>query len=126
MCIRDRDIIRREMDRGGQIYVVLNRVRGIHQVADKIQQLVPEARIAIGHGQMNENLLEDTMINFINGEQDVLVCTTIIESGIDIPNANTLIIMDADRYGLSQLYQLRVRVGRSNRQACLLYTSRCV
>ena len=112
-----KDIIRREMDRGGQIYVVFNRVRGIHQVADKIQQLVPEARIAIGHGQMNENLLEDTMINFINGEQDVLVCTTIIESGIDIPNANTLIIMDADRYGLSQLYQLRGRVGRSNRQA---------
>ncbi|MFR0902411.1 MAG: DEAD/DEAH box helicase [Anaerovoracaceae bacterium] len=112
-----RDIIEREMGRGGQVYVVFNRVKGIHQIADRIQQLVPEARIAVGHGQMNESLLEDTMIGFINGEQDVLISTTIIESGIDIPNANTMIIMDADRYGLSQLYQLRGRVGRSNRQA---------
>jgi len=112
-----RDIIKREMGRGGQVYVVFNRVKGIHQLADRIQQLVPEARISIGHGQMNESLLEDTMISFINGEQDVLVSTTIIESGIDIPNANTMIIMDADRYGLSQLYQLRGRVGRANRQA---------
>lgn len=112
-----RDIIEREMGRGGQIYVVFNRVKGIHQIADRIQQLVPEARIAVGHGQMNESVLEDTMIRFINGEQDILISTTIIESGIDIPNANTMIIMDADRYGLSQLYQLRGRVGRSNRQA---------
>ena len=112
-----RDIIEREMGRGGQVYVVFNRVKGIHQIADRIQQLVPEARIAVGHGQMNESALEDTMIGFINGEQDILISTTIIESGIDIPNANTMIIMDADRYGLSQLYQLRGRVGRSNRQA---------
>ena len=112
-----RDIIRRELGRSGQVYVVFNRVRGIQQIAERIKELVPEARIAVGHGQMNENLLEDTMLSFINGEQDVLVSTTIIESGIDIPNANTLIIMDADRYGLSQLYQLRGRVGRTNRQA---------
>jgi len=112
-----RDIVERELGRGGQVYVVYNRVRGIHQIADRIQQLVPEARIAIGHGQMNEHILEDTMLSFINGENNVLVATTIIESGIDIANANTMIIMDADRYGLSQLYQLRGRVGRSNRQA---------
>lgn len=112
-----RDIIERELSRGGQVYVVFNRVRGIHQIADKIQQLVPEAQIAVGHGQMNEHVLEDTMLSFINGENNVLVATTIIESGIDISNANTMIIMDADRYGLSQLYQLRGRVGRSNRQA---------
>ena len=112
-----RDIIRRELGRSGQVYVVFNRVRGIQQIAERIKELVPEARIAVGHGQMNENMLEDTMLSFINGEQDVLVSTTIIESGIDIPNANTLIIMDADRYGLSQLYQLRGRVGRTNRQA---------
>ena len=112
-----RDIIRRELGRSGQVYVVFNRVRGIQQIAERVKELVPEARIAVGHGQMNENMLEDTMLSFINGEQDVLVSTTIIESGIDIPNANTLIIMDADRYGLSQLYQLRGRVGRTNRQA---------
>lgn len=97
--------------------MVYNRVRGIHQIAAKIQELAPSARIAVGHGQMNENLLEDTMLSFINGENNVLISTTIIESGIDIPNANTMIIMDSDRYGLSQLYQLRGRVGRANRQA---------
>ncbi len=112
-----RDIVEREIGRGGQVYVVFNRVRGIQQIASKIQELVPEARIAVGHGQMNETLLEDTMMSFINGENNVLIATTIIESGIDIPNANTMIIMDSDRYGLSQLYQLRGRVGRSNRQA---------
>lgn len=111
------DIIHRELDRGGQVYIVYNRVRGIQQIAAKIAELVPEARIAVGHGQMNENLLEDTMMSFINGENNVLISTTIIESGIDIPNANTMIIMDSERYGLSQLYQLRGRVGRSNRQA---------
>ena len=111
------DIIRRELDRGGQVYVVYNRVRGIQQIAARISELVPEARIAVGHGQMNETLLEDTMMSFINGENNVLISTTIIESGIDIPNANTMIIMDSERYGLSQLYQLRGRVGRSNRQA---------
>lgn len=112
-----RDIVERELGRGGQVYVVYNRVKGIQQIAAKIQELVPEARIAVGHGQMNENLLEDTMLSFINGENNVLISTTIIESGIDIPNANTMIIMDSDRYGLSQLYQLRGRVGRANRQA---------
>lgn len=112
-----KDIMERELARGGQIYVVFNRVRGIQQIAARIQALVPEARIAVGHGQMNEQVLEDTMLSFINGENNVLVATTIIESGIDIANANTMIIMDADRYGLSQLYQLRGRVGRSNRQA---------
>ena len=105
-----KDIIERELGRGGQVYVVFNRVRGIQQIASKIGDLVPEARIAVGHGQMNESLLEDTMLSFINGENNVLVSTSIIESGIDIPNANTMIIMDSDRYGLSQLYQLRGRV----------------
>ncbi len=112
-----RDIVQRELGRGGQVYVVYNRVRGIQQIAALIQELVPEARIAVGHGQMNESALEDTMMSFVNGETNVLVSTTIIESGIDIPNANTMIIMDSDRYGLSQLYQLRGRVGRANRQA---------
>ena len=97
--------------------MVFNRVRGIQQIADKIEELVPDARVAVGHGQMNEHSLENVMLSFINGENNVLVATTIIESGIDIPNANTMIIMDSDRYGLSQLYQLRGRVGRSNRLA---------
>ncbi len=112
-----REIIKRELDRGGQVFVVYNRVRGIYKIADTIQELVPEARVIVGHGQMNEHLLEDVMLSFINGEKDVLVATTIIESGIDISNANTMIILDSDRYGLSQLYQLRGRVGRSNRMA---------
>ncbi len=112
-----REIITRELDRGGQVFVVYNRVRGINKIADNIRDLVPEARVAVGHGQMNEHALEDVMLDFINGEYDVLVATTIIESGIDIANANTMIIIDADKYGLSQLYQLRGRVGRSNRMA---------
>ena len=112
-----RDIIERELGRGGQVYVVFNRIRGIQKIAQTIEELVPEARVAVGHGQMNERALEDVMLSFINGETNVLVATTIIESGIDIPNANTMIIMDSDRYGLSQLYQLRGRVGRSNRLA---------
>lgn len=112
-----RDIIERELGRGGQVYVVFNRVRGIQQVAAKIEELVPEVRIAVGHGQMSESVLEDAMMSFINGENNVLISTTIIESGIDIPNANTMLILDSDRYGLSQLYQLRGRVGRANRQA---------
>ena len=112
-----RDIIERELARGGQVYVVFNRVKGIQKIADRISELVPEAEVAVGHGQMNEHNLEDVMVGFISGESNVLVATTIIESGIDIPNANTMIIMDSDRYGLSQLYQLRGRVGRSNRIA---------
>lgn len=118
-----REAIQRELDRGGQVFVVYNRVRGILKIADWIRHLVPEADVVIGHGQMNERQLEDVMIDFINGHHNVLVATTIIESGIDIPNVNTILIVDADRYGLSQLYQLRGRVGRSNRlaYAYLLY-----
>ena len=112
-----REIITRELDRGGQVFVVYNRVRGNNKIANTIRDLVPEARVAVGHGQMNEHALEDVMLSFINGEYNVLVATTIIESGIDIANANTMIIIDADKYGLSQLYQLRGRVGRSNRMA---------
>lgn len=109
--------IKREIDRGGQAFVIYNRVKGISQLANHIKKLVPDARVSVGHGRMKEEKLEEVMIDFINHESDVLVSTTIIESGIDIPNANTLIIMDADRYGLSQLYQLRGRVGRSTRLA---------
>ncbi len=112
-----REMITRELDRGGQVFVVYNRVRGINKLADNIRNLVPFARVCVGHGQMNEHALEDVMLSFINGEYNVLVATTIIESGIDISNANTMIIIDADKYGLSQLYQLRGRVGRSNRMA---------
>ena len=112
-----KEIIERELGRGGQVYVVFNRVRGIQQIADKISELVPDAVVAVGHGQMNEHALENVMLSFINGESNVLVSTTIVESGLDIPNSNTMIIMDSDRYGLSQLYQLRGRVGRSNRLA---------
>ncbi len=112
-----KDIIERELGRGGQVYVVYNRIKGIQRIAERISELVPEAEVAVGHGQMNEHTLENVMVGFINGESNVLVSTSIIESGIDIPNANTMIIMDSDRYGLSQLYQLRGRVGRSNRIA---------
>lgn len=112
-----RQVIVRELDRGGQIFVVYNRVRGIKRVAERIASLVPEARIAVGHGQMNERALEEVMRDFIEGRTNVLVATTIIESGIDIPNANTVIVLDADKCGLAQLYQLRGRVGRSDRIA---------
>ncbi|MBR6237051.1 MAG: transcription-repair coupling factor, partial [Firmicutes bacterium] len=111
------DAVKRELGRGGQVYVVYNRVRGINRVADKIEELVPEARVAAAHGQMGEKQLEDVMMDFTSGRFDVLVSTTIIESGLDIPNVNTLIVLDADRFGLSQLYQLRGRVGRSSRMA---------
>lgn len=112
-----REVIERELARDGQVYVLYNKVRGISKVASRIAELVPEARVAVGHGQMKENELEKIMIDFINGESDVLVSTTIIESGIDIPNANTILILDADKLGLAQLYQLRGRVGRSSRIA---------
>ena len=112
-----RDLVEREIGRGGQVYIVFNRVRGINQIADRIQDLVPDAKIVVAHGQMNEHSLEDAMMSFISGENNVLIATTIIESGIDVPNANTMVILDSDRYGLSQLYQLRGRVGRANRQA---------
>lgn len=112
-----REAITRELARDGQVYYVYNRVNDIADVAGRIQSLVPDANVAFAHGQMKERELEDIMYDFINGDIDVLVSTTIIETGLDIPNANTMIIQNADRFGLSQLYQLRGRVGRSNRMA---------
>ncbi|HEY3232848.1 MAG TPA: transcription-repair coupling factor, partial [Roseiflexaceae bacterium] len=112
-----REAILRELDRGGQVYYVHNRVQSIYYVAEKLRRLVPEAEIGIGHGQLEEHQLEKVMLDFFSGKDDVLVCTTIIESGLDVPNANTLIIEDATQYGLAQLYQLRGRVGRSAQRA---------
>ena len=112
-----KDAIVKELNRNGQVYFVYNRVQGIQQVAARIRELVPDARIAVGHGQMSERGLERIMIDFLDGEYDILVSTTIIETGLDIPNVNTIIISDSDKMGLSQLYQLRGRVGRSNRLA---------
>ena len=112
-----REAIERELSRDGQVYYVYNRVTDIADVAGRVQKLVPEANVSFAHGQMNERQLENIMYDFINGDIDVLVCTTIIETGLDIANANTMIIHDADRLGLSQLYQLRGRVGRSSRMA---------
>jgi len=106
-----------ELDRGGQVYYLHNRVESIYGVARALERLVPKARIAVGHGQMHDSELEPVMARFIEGEIDVLVATTIIENGIDIPNVNTIIVNDADKFGLAQLYQLRGRVGRSNHQA---------
>ncbi len=106
-----------ELDRGGQVYYVHNRIESIYGVARALEQLVPKARIAVGHGRMNEKELEPVMSRFIDGEIDVFVSTTIIENGIDIPNVNTIVVNDADKFGLAQLYQLRGRVGRSNHQA---------
>ena len=111
------EAIVRETERGGQVYFVHNRVRSIEFIARKVRDLVPEARIAIAHGQMDERELERTMSDFTSGKLDVLVCTTIIESGLDIPNVNTIVINQADRLGLSQLYQLRGRVGRGAHRA---------
>jgi transcription-repair coupling factor (superfamily II helicase) len=118
-----RQAILREIDRGGQVFFVHNRVRGITQIANRLQKLVPEATYGIGHGQMPERELERVMLSFAEGEFNVLVCTTIIESGLDIPNANTIIINRADKFGLAQLYQLRGRVGRGavRAYAYLLY-----
>lgn len=112
-----REAISRELARGGQIYYVFNRVRGIDELTNRIAALVPDANVAFAHGQMSPREMERIMTDFVNGEIDVLVSTTIIETGLDISNVNTIIIHDADRYGLSQLYQLRGRVGRSNRTA---------
>ncbi|MCR6515029.1 transcription-repair coupling factor [Clostridium sp. LY3-2] len=119
-----RDAILREMNRGGQVFFVYNRVESIESAANYIKELVPEARVTFAHGRMTERQLENEMVNFMDREYDVLVCTTIIETGIDMPNVNTIIISDSDKMGLSQLYQLRGRVGRSNRiaYAYLLYT----
>ena len=112
-----KDAIYKELARDGQIFILYNRVASIEGMAQRLKQLVPEARITVAHGQMSKNELEDVMESFVNHEYDILLCTTIIETGIDISNANTLIIYDADNFGLSQLYQLRGRVGRSNRIA---------
>jgi transcription-repair coupling factor (superfamily II helicase) len=109
--------IRTEMARGGQVYFVHNRVESIFSMGNLLQRLVPEARVVIGHGQMNEDVLERAMLDFMSHKFDVLLATTIVENGLDIPNANTIVINRADRYGLSQLYQLRGRVGRSDRPA---------
>jgi transcription-repair coupling factor (superfamily II helicase) len=111
------EAILRELNRGGQVYFVHNRVQNINQIADKIKEIVPSARIAIGHGQMNEHELEQIMLDFIDQKYDILVSTTIIESGLDIPNVNTIIVNRADTLGLAQLYQIRGRVGRENRRA---------
>jgi transcription-repair coupling factor (superfamily II helicase) len=119
-----REALQRELDRKGQIYFVYNRVETIDQMAGYLQRLVPEARIIIGHGQMDEDRLERVMLDFYQYDADILLSTTIIETGLDIPNVNTLIVYDADRFGLSQLYQLRGRVGRSNRVAHAYFTYR--
>ncbi|ANE45990.1 transcription-repair coupling factor [Paenibacillus swuensis] len=117
-----REAIERELARGGQVYYLYNRVQGIQQMADQISALVPDAKVGVGHGQMSEQELERTILDFLDGEYDVLVSTSIIETGVDIPNVNTLIVHDADKMGLSQLYQLRGRVGRSNRVAYAYFT----
>lgn len=120
---RIRDAIRFEVERGGQVFFIHNRVRDIEQIADMIRKLVPEYSVAVAHGQMKDEQLENIMMDFIEHRYDVLVCTNIVESGLDIPNANTILIHDAHLFGLSDLHQLRGRVGRSNRKAfCYLIT----
>jgi transcription-repair coupling factor (superfamily II helicase) len=118
-----REVVLRELDRGGQIYFVSNRIESIYHMAEKLNRLVPYARVGVGHGQMHEHELEDVMLKFYHKEYDILVCTTIIESGLDVSNVNTIVVDNADRMGLGQLYQLRGRVGRSSVQgyAYLLY-----
>ncbi|MBD2490574.1 transcription-repair coupling factor [Aulosira sp. FACHB-615] len=112
-----RSAIRQELDRGGQVFYVVPRVEGIEETTAKLREMIPGGRFAIAHGQMDESELESTMLTFSNGEADILVCTTIIESGLDIPRVNTILIEDAHRFGLAQLYQLRGRVGRAGIQA---------
>ena len=112
-----KEAITKELERKGQVFYLYNKVEGIESKAIQIENLVPEARVAYAHGKMTGNELEEIMMSFIKGEVDVLVCTTILESGIDIPNANTIIVENADRLGLAQLYQIRGRVGRSDKQA---------
>jgi len=111
------DAVRRELDRGGQVFMVHNRIDTIHSLAHRLQKLMPDARIAVGHGQMKEKELEEIMRRFVDGQVDILVATSIIESGLDVPNANTLIVDRADQFGLAQLYQIRGRVGRSHHRA---------
>ncbi len=112
-----RNAILRELNREGQVYFVHNRVQNIQEIADRVKQIVPEARLTVGHGQMSGDELEEAMLRFVRREADVLVATTIIESGLDIPNANTIFINQADNYGLADLHQLRGRVGREGRRA---------
>ena len=112
-----REAILREIGRGGQVYFVHNRVQSKDKWAAHLAKLVPEAKLAVAHGQMPEAQLDEVMIAFLEGEYDVLLSTTIVEAGLDIPNVNTIIICDADKFGLAKLYQLRGRVGRSNRIA---------
>lgn len=119
-----RDAIMRELNRGGQVYFVHNRVKSIDKVARELKKIVPEASIAVAHGQMDERRLEGIMLDFLDRKYDILLCTTIIETGLDIPNVNTIIVTDADKLGLSQMYQLRGRVGRSNRLAYAYFTYR--
>ena len=116
--------IKKEIQRGGQVFYLFNRVKGIYRVAQWLKSQLPDAKIAVGHGKMKEDELEDIMYDMVNGKTDILVCTTIIETGLDIPNANTIIVENADRMGLSQLYQLRGRVGRSDRNAYAYFTYR--
>jgi len=119
-----RDAVLKELDRNGQVYFVHNRVSSIAKMARELNALVPEASVGIAHGQMDERDLEKVMVDFLNREHDILLCTTIIENGLDMPNVNTIIVTDSDRLGLSQMYQLRGRVGRSNRLAYAYFTYR--
>jgi transcription-repair coupling factor (superfamily II helicase) len=112
-----KEVIQRELQRGGQVFYVYNRVQTIKKAEERVKRLVPQARVVVGHGQMPESALADVMVKFVKGEADVLVCSTIIESGLDIPNANTIVVVDAHRMGLAQLYQLRGRVGRAGQRA---------
>ena len=119
-----RDAIKRELKRGGQVYFVYNRVQTIDKMYRRLAEMLPDAKIRVAHGQMPEELLERAMLDFYEGHDDVLLCTSIIENGLDVPNANTIIVYDADRFGLSQLYQMRGRVGRSHRMAFAYFTYR--
>ena len=112
-----RDAVSYEIQRGGQVYFINNRIENIKEIAGMIQRLVPDAKVAIGHGQMEGKQLENIMLSFMEGEFDVLVATTIVESGLDVPNANTIFINNANNFGLSDLHQMRGRVGRSNKKA---------
>ena len=116
--------ISKELRRGGQVYYIHNRIESIDMCAGKIAQLLPDARIGVAHGQITEEQLSEIWRQLVDHEIDILVCTTLIETGVDVPNVNTLIIEDADNLGLSQLYQLRGRVGRSNRRAFAYFTFR--
>ena len=117
-----REAVNRELSRGGQVYMVYNRVAGIDRFAARLRLMMPGVRVGVAHGQMPEGALEDVMMSFMNHEIDLLLCTTIIENGLDIPTTNTIIVCDSERLGLSQLYQLRGRVGRSNRLAYAYFT----